>query len=76
MADMGLDFKAPPKSDREAWQILAVLFENGFSFHGCGCDAGGVIPPRTLREVPEWLERHKVKNKGEALADQFRSCSR
>lgn len=71
MVDMGLDFKAPPKDDREAWQILETLHEHGFAFHGCGCDAGGFVPPRRLSEVPAWLERHRRLTEGEALAKRF-----
>ena len=57
MADMGLDFKAPPRSDTEAWEILRVLYENGITFHSCGCGVG-FTPPRTLREVPGWIKRN------------------
>jgi len=70
MVDMGLDFKAPPKDDREAWQILECLQEQGFAFHGCGCYVG-FVPPRTLREVPAWLEEHRRLGEGEALAKKF-----
>jgi hypothetical protein len=72
MVDMGLDFKAPHKDNREAWQILAILFDYGFDFHGCGCDAGGFVPPRTLGELPVWLEKHKRSSKGELLLNKFK----
>ena len=71
MVDMGLDFKAPTKDDREAWQILEALHQYGFAFHGCGCDAGGFVPPRRLREVPAWLEEHRHRSEGESLAKRF-----
>jgi len=70
MTDMGLDFKAPRKSDVEAWKILATLAQNGFTFHGCGCDVG-FVPPRTLGEVPRWLQAHRRKSKGEKLLDKI-----
>jgi hypothetical protein len=70
MADMGLDFKAPPKSDAAAWDILRALYEHGFTFHSCGCSIG-FTPPRTLREVPEWIEQHRRKTQGERLLEQF-----
>jgi hypothetical protein len=70
MADMGLDFKAPPKSDTEAWEILRALYEQGFTFHSCGCSVG-FAPPRTLREVPEWLERHRKRSDAEKLLERF-----
>ncbi|WP_165231779.1 hypothetical protein [Aquisphaera insulae] len=71
MIDMGLDFKAPSKDDREAWQILEMLQHYGFAFHGCGCDAGGFVPPQRLREVPAWLEAHRHLSEGESLAKRF-----
>jgi hypothetical protein len=61
MVDMGLDFKAPPKANRKAWQILELLHVNGFHFQGCGCDVG-FKPPRTISEIPKWLGRHGGKN--------------
>ena len=70
MADMGLDFKAPPKRDLDAWAILQVLCEHGFTFHSCGCSAG-FTPPRTLREVPEWIERQRRRGEGEGLLEKF-----
>jgi hypothetical protein len=66
MIDMGLDFKAPRKTNAEAWEILRLLAQNGFTFHGCGCSVG-FVPPKKLREVPQWLaERHR-QSKGEEL---------
>jgi hypothetical protein len=70
MVEMGVDFKAPPKGDREAWEILEALFENGFAFHGCGCYVG-FTPPRSLGEVPAWLESHRKPSEGESLLKQF-----
>lgn len=75
MVDMGLDFKAPPKSDREAWEVLEALYENGFAFYGCGCYVG-FEPPRSLREVPAWLEEHRKPSEGEALLKRFYERSR
>jgi hypothetical protein len=74
MVDMGLDFRAPAKDDTEAWRIMEVLYENGFTFQGCGCDVG-FSPPRTLREVPEWLEKHRRKSAGESLLKRFEARS-
>jgi len=70
MTDMGLDFKAPRKSDIEAWKILEILAQNGFTFHGCGCYVG-FKPPRTLQEVPQWLEEHRRKSEGERILDKI-----
>src|SRR4029079_12169001 len=46
MVDMGLEFKAPRKSNEEAWEIMRALSENGFTFHSCGFCVG-FRPPRT-----------------------------
>lgn len=70
MIDMGLDFKAPPKEDRRAWQILDILQQHGFTFHGCGCSVG-FTPPRRLSEVPAWLERNRRPSPGAALLRKF-----
>jgi len=70
MVDMGLDFRAPRKTDIEAWQILKALAENGFTFHACGCYVG-FTPPKTLREVPQWIEDHRRKSAGEQLLDKI-----
>lgn len=70
MADMGLDFKAPPRDDREAWKILEILYRHGFTFHNCGC-GGMFIPPRRLRHVPDWLSRRCCVSEGEALSRRF-----
>ena len=70
MADMGLDFEAPPQSDAEAWEIMRAIHEHGFNFHSCGCGPG-FKPPRTLREVPEWIEKHRYRNDGEKLLEKF-----
>lgn len=70
MADMGLDFKAPPQADRRMWQVLETLYENGFTFANCGCSVG-FTPPRKLRDVPTWIEEHRGRSKGESLLKKF-----
>lgn len=44
MANMGLDFKSPPKNDIKAWQHLRSLHNVGITFHSCGCSGPGYIP--------------------------------
>ena len=44
MADMGLDFKSPPKDDLKAWQHLRTLYQVGITFHSCGCGGPGYVP--------------------------------
>src|SRR5262249_27634527 len=74
MVDMGLDFKAPSKNDTESWSILRALYEQGFTFHSCGCFVG-FTPPRTLREVPEWIEKHRRRTDAEELLEKFTNRS-
>jgi hypothetical protein len=70
MAEMGLDFKAPPQNDKDAWKIMQALYDHGFNFRSCGCFVG-YKPPRTLREVPEWIAEHRRQNDGERLLQKF-----
>jgi len=66
MAAMGLDFKAPPVDDQEAWKIIEMLYQHGFAFAGCGCGVG-YTPPKKLRDVDRFLEQHEKRSKGEIL---------
>ncbi len=70
MAWMGLDFRVPPQADREQWEIVEVLYNNGFAFRGCGCDVG-YSPPSRRGELPDWLEKHSRKTKAEKLLQRF-----
>lgn len=44
MADMGLDFEAPPKNDKKEWEHIKNLYQVGITFHSCGCTGPGYIP--------------------------------
>lgn len=44
MADMGLDFRPPSKSDRKGWAAAEALWEVGETFHSCGCSGPGYRP--------------------------------
>lgn len=44
MANMGLDFAAPPKDEVKKWEHLRNLYEVGITFHSCGCTGPGYIP--------------------------------
>jgi DNA-directed RNA polymerase subunit RPC12/RpoP len=63
MADMGLDFKPPPKDDEKAWQVAAQLWEVGLTFHSCGCGGPG-YRPRDPREYRRFLEHTLDDYKG------------
>ena len=64
MANMGLDFESPRKSDLKFWQHIKSLYTVGITFHSCGCSGPGYIP-RTKEKLLEYLDRRKqeyVKN--------------
>lgn len=66
MAAMGLDFRPPPQRDREAWEILRILYGRGFAFRGCGCMVG-YAPPARRAELPAWLQEHEHRSAGQKL---------
>lgn len=67
MAKMGLDFKAPPQRDVEAWRIVEHLYARGLNFESCGCGGPGYVPPKKLSELPAWFARRKSTSPGAAL---------
>lgn len=50
MAEMGLDFRPPPRQKLREWRVLETLWEVGETFHSCGCGGPGYRPrePRAL----------------------------
>lgn len=72
MAPMGWDFRPPKRSKTEEWQIIELLYNNGFAFQGCGCYVG-YSPPSKLRELPEFFKRHERLTEGEALLAKISS---
>jgi ribosomal protein L34E len=71
MHNMGLDFKAPKKTDLEQWQKVRRLYAAGFTFASCGCGGPGERP-RRLRELPEFLRRQQTRSLGEKLLEQWK----
>ena len=84
MADMGKDFKSPPKAEVKAWQHLRDLYSVGVTYHSCGCSGPGYVPadkPALLAYLEErqadyveqqrfWLTRAEPETKREADADR------
>ncbi|WP_306191725.1 deoxyxylulose-5-phosphate synthase [Streptomyces sp. MK5] len=64
----GSAFAAPPRRDRAAWRVLAVLLHAGKRFHKSCCGGPG-YRPRTPREVRERMTyaRRSGEPFGEAL---------
>ena len=44
MANVGMDFKAPKKSNVKEWKILEGMYEIGAIYQTCGCQAFGYVP--------------------------------
>jgi hypothetical protein len=44
MANMGLDFESPKKTDIKKWEHIKSLYTVGITFHSCGCTGPGYIP--------------------------------
>ena len=66
MADLGLDFKPPPRKDIEHWRVVEFLFRHGVGYHSCGCGGPGYRPSR-WRDMRPFLESHRCRSAGEAL---------
>lgn len=67
MVDMGLDFKAPPKTDAKQWAKVRVLAAHGFTYHSCGCGPG--LRPEELSQVPQFLAEDLPRTEGEELLE-------
>jgi DNA-directed RNA polymerase subunit RPC12/RpoP len=67
MKDMGHDFQAPKQKDRKQWLKVELLYNNGFTYHSCGCGGPGYRPAK-LSEVEEFLRSNKMPaSEGERL---------
>ncbi|KNB54003.1 hypothetical protein [Streptomyces caatingaensis] len=62
---VGAAFQPPPRRDRSAWRVLAVLLDAGIRFP-MGCCTGPGYRPRTLAEVRERTVH--ARRTGEPLA--------
>lgn len=71
MNNMGRDFKAPKQSDVKQWTKVEILFQNGFTYHSCGCGGPGYRPAK-LNEVNEFLEKNRTfRTEGEQLLNKL-----
>jgi len=66
MANMGLDFAAPKKTDTKAWKTLESLYEIGVTFHSCGCSGPG-YRPRNPKALLEFLQQRLQEYEKQAL---------
>jgi hypothetical protein len=70
MADMGIHFKAPKMNKVKQWQKVRILYEHGFTFHGC-VHCGPGYRPAELRQVEEFIAGAKSKSEGEKLLEKI-----
>lgn len=71
MKDMGYDFQAPKQNDLKQWKKVEILYQNGFTYHSCGCGGPGYRPAK-LSEVEEFLRNNRAfKSEGELLLNQL-----
>jgi hypothetical protein len=56
--EYGAGFPSTQKDRGGGLEGLGISLERGFAFRGCGCDAGGYIPPMRVRDIPAFLDAH------------------
>lgn len=62
MANMGMDFRAPKKSDVKDWRRIEGTFVLGHIYRTCGCYGPGFVPSNQI-EYREYLEDKLAKYK-------------
>ena len=70
MTMMGTAFRAPKQSNIKQWEKARLLIEAGFRFN-----KDGGPKPRTLKDVPAFLEAHRLERRspGERLLDDLKA---
>jgi hypothetical protein len=70
MSYMGTAFRAPKQSNLDQWKKAELLIEAGFDF-----TRNGGPKPRTLKDVPAFLEAHRLarRSPGERLLDDLKA---
>jgi hypothetical protein len=74
MVNAGHDFSAPKKQNIRQWKKVASLLRENINFNSCGC-AGPGYRPRTLREVPDFIDkiRRIRESEGEVLLRKIKA---
>lgn len=73
MADLGLDFRPPPKANVRAWKSIRAAYRLGHRWHSCGCDGPGFIPA-TRQELLRYL-RERARAFRERISQVERDSS-
>jgi hypothetical protein len=70
MSYMGTAFRAPKQSNLKQWEKARLLIEAGFQFN-----KDGGPKPRTLKDLPAFLEAHRLakRSPGERLLDDLKA---
>jgi hypothetical protein len=70
MSYMGTAFRAPKQSNVDQWKKAELLIAAGFHF-----SKDGGPKPRTLKDLPAFLEAHRLKKRspGERLLDDLKA---
>jgi hypothetical protein len=63
MVDMGLDFKAPRRTQVREWKRVHLIHQAGCRYHSCGCGGAGSLPS-TLRDAKKLLKTSQQIPKG------------
>jgi hypothetical protein len=70
---MGLDFKAPKRTDTAAWKAAELLTQGGVGFSSCGCNGPGYRPVKPGK-VDGFLEDLELqRHEGMRLLQKFKS---
>jgi hypothetical protein len=78
MADMGVGFKPPRRSDLGQWEKVHRIYQNGVIFQMRCCYGPGERPAR-LNQVDEFLadrDRRREKSEGEKLLERFKQADK
>ncbi len=69
---MGLDFKAPKRTDTVAWKAVQMLYTGGVAFDSCGCNGPGYRPVNPKAVVPFLAEIQAERaSEGARLLSKF-----
>lgn len=63
LVDLGQDFKTPKKLNKKQWRKVELLYDQGITFHSCGCDGPGERPATLAGAKHGWVGQNEMWNK-------------
>jgi hypothetical protein len=77
LSHMGLDFKAPKRSDKIAWKAAETLILAGITYGSCGCSGPGFRPVKR-KDVDSFVAEHQNRraSKGVQLLTKINARAR